>query len=283
MRLLTFLARRFVAGDTIDEAKVAVKRLNDMGLLTTLDVLGENVSRKDDAIRARDAYLNLLATINAEKLNSNVSLKLTQMGLDLDLQFCTENLKKIVEKARALNNFVRVDMEGSPYTQKTLDVFNEVYKDFKGYVGIVIQSYLCRSREDIKFLNSLNAPVRLCKGAYKESSTIAYKNMKDVQKSYLDLSKKLLENGSHPAFATHDPKLIVELKNYVREKGISKDKFEFQMLYGIRRKLSKRLSDEGYKVRIYVPFGTHWFPYTMRRLRERKENVFFVLRNLFSD
>ena len=283
MRLLTFLAKRFVAGDNFEEAKGAVRKLNADGLLATLDVLGENVSSKDDAVKSRDAYLALLKGIKEEKLNANVSLKLTQMGLDFDLSFCIDNLKMIVRKAKEYNNFVRVDMEGSPYTQKTLDAFNAVYKEYKGYVGIVIQAYLYRSDEDIKLLNSSSIPVRLCKGAYKEDPTVAIKNMRDIQKNYMTLSKRLLENGGYPAFATHDPELIKELKSYVSEKNIPKEKFEFQMLYGIRRKLSKKLADEGFKVRIYVPFGTHWLPYTLRRLRERKENVFFALKGFFTD
>lgn len=282
MRLLTFLAKRFVAGDNIEEAKEAVKRLNDQGLLVTLDVLGENVFSKEDAIKARDAYLNLLDVISAGNLNANVSLKLTQMGLDIDPKFCADNLREIVKKAKSYNNFVRVDMEGTPYTQKTLDVFFAVYNEYKGYVGIVIQAYLFRSKEDIKKLSEASISVRLCKGAYKEPASLAIKEMKDIQKNYMELSKKLLVNGGYPAFATHDPKLIDELKGYMRETNIPKEKFEFQMLFGIRRKLAKKLADEGYKVRIYVPFGTHWLPYTLRRLRERKENVFFAIKNLFT-
>jgi len=282
MRLLTFLAKRFVAGDNIEEAKEAVKKLNDQGLLVTLDVLGENVFSKEDAIKARDAYLNLLDVISRDKLNANVSLKLTQMGLDIDTKFSAENLREIVRKAKSYNNFVRVDMEGTPYTQKTLDVFFAVYKEFKGSVGIVIQAYLFRSEEDVKKLSEANIPVRLCKGAYKEPALLAIKEMKDIQKNYMELSKKLLVNGGYPAFATHDAKLIDDLKGYISEKNIPKEKFEFQMLFGIRRKLAKKLADEGYKVRIYVPFGTHWLPYTLRRLRERKENVFFVIKNLFT-
>jgi proline dehydrogenase len=283
MRLLTFLAKRFVAGDTMEDAGEAVKKLNSSGIKATLDILGENVAKKEDAIKARDGYLNLLDFIDRSKLDSNVSLKLTMLGLDLDPKFCEENLRMIVKKAKSLSNFVRVDMEGTPYTQVTLDVFNNVYKEFKGNVGIVIQAYLFRSEDDVKFLNSLHVPVRLCKGAYKEPANLAIKDMKEIRKNFLGLSKKLLENGGYPAFATHDPFLIDEIKNYISSKNISKDKFEFQMLYGIRRKLSKRLADEGYKVRLYVPYGTHWLPYTIRRLRERKENVFFVVKSFFTD
>ena len=283
MRLLTFLAGRFVAGDTIEEAKDAVRKLNSNGLFATLDILGENVTNKEEAVKCRDSYIDLLEFIAGEKLNSNVSLKLTMLGLDLGQEFCTENLRAIVKKAKELNNFVRVDMEGSPYTQKTLDVFLDVYRDFKGHVGIVIQAYLFRSLKDIEYLGKIHAPVRLCKGAYKESKEIVYKNMNDIRKNFFELSKNLVLDGGYHAFATHDKTLIAMIKDYTREKGVAKDSFEFQMLYGIRRGLSKKLADEGYKVRIYVPYGTHWIPYTIRRLRERKENIIFVIKNLFTD
>ncbi len=283
MRLLTFLAKRFVAGDTMKEAAAVVDRLNQNGLSATLDVLGENVSDKYGAIKAKDSYLDLLDLINSKKLNSNVSLKLTQMGMDIGREFCSENLRSIVERAKAYDNFVRVDMEGSLYTQKTIDIFNSVYKDYRGHVGIVIQAYLFRSEEDINFLNNINAPVRLCKGAYNESPSIAFKNMGSIRKNFMELTARLMSNGGYHALATHDPYLIEKVREYARNSGISKEKYEFQMLYGIKRKLSKKMADEGYRVRIYVPFGTHWLPYTLRRLRERKENVFFVLKNLFTD
>lgn len=283
MRLLTFLAKRFVAGDTMEEAAQAVKKLDSQGLCATLDVLGENVSDREGALKAKDAYLKLLDMIAEQKLNSNVSVKLTQMGLDIDLDFCTDNLRQIVEKAKGYDNFVRVDMEGSDYTDKTLDIFSRVYKDNKDSMGIVIQAYLYRSEKDIEKLNETKTSVRLCKGAYKEPESIAIKPMPSIRQNFMKLSKSLLSAGGYPAFATHDKWLIEELKQYVKDENIDKKKFEFQMLYGIRRKLSKKLADEGYKMRIYVPFGTHWFPYTMRRLRERKENVLFVIKNLFTD
>jgi len=281
MRLLTKLASAFVAGETPDEAMKVVKKLNEKNITGTLDVLGENVTNKEEADRAVQAYLDLLDTINEAGVKSHVSLKLTQMGLDIDDEYCYQNMVKIVGKAREHNNFVRIDMEGSDYTQRTLDIFYRLHKEFNDSVGIVIQAYLFRSEKDIEGLNKIKARVRLCKGAYKEPPTIAYKKMKDIRKNFIKLAEMLFSNGNYPAIATHDDYLIDWTKNFVKEKGISNDKFEFQMLYGIRTKTQERLAKEGYNIRIYIPFGTHWLPYFYRRLRERKENVWFVVKNLF--
>ncbi len=281
MRLLTKLASAFVAGETPDEAMKVVKKLNEKNITGTLDVLGENVTNKEEADRAVQAYLDLLDTINEAGVKSHVSLKLTQMGLDIDDEYCYQNMVKIVGKAREYNNFVRIDMEGSDYTQRTLDIFYRLHKEFNDSVGIVIQAYLFRSEKDIEGLNKIKARVRLCKGAYKEPPTIAYKKMKDIRKNFIKLAEMLFSNGNYPAIATHDDYLIDWTKNFVKEKGISNDKFEFQMLYGIRTKTQERLAKEGYNIRIYIPFGTHWLPYFYRRLRERKENVWFVVKNLF--
>ncbi len=281
MRLLTKLASAFVAGETPDEAMKVVKRLNEKNITGTLDVLGENVTNKEEADRAVQAYLDLLDTINQTRVRSYVSLKLTQMGLDIDDEYCYQNMVKIVEKAKKYNNFVRIDMEGSDYTQKTLDIFYRLHKEFNDSVGIVIQAYLFRSEKDIEDLNKIKARVRLCKGAYKEPPTIAYKKMKDIRKNFIKLAEMLFSNGNYPAIATHDDYLIDWTKNFVKEMGISNDKFEFQMLYGIRTKTQEKLAKEGYNIRIYIPFGTHWLPYFYRRLRERKENVWFVVKNLF--
>ncbi|MCP2521101.1 proline dehydrogenase family protein, partial [SCandidatus Aminicenantes bacterium Aminicenantia_JdfR_composite] len=277
MRLLTKLASAFVAGETPDEAMKVVKRLNEKNITGTLDVLGENVTNKEEADRAVQAYLDLLDTINQTRVRSYVSLKLTQMGLDIDDEYCYQNMVKIVEKAKKYNNFVRIDMEGSDYTQKTLDIFYRLHKEFNDSVGIVIQAYLFRSEKDIEDLNKIKARVRLCKGAYKEPPTIAYKKMKDIRKNFIKLAEMLFSNGNYPAIATHDDYLIDWTKNFVKEMGISNDKFEFQMLYGIRTKTQEKLAKEGYNIRIYIPFGTHWLPYFYRRLRERKENVWFVV------
>ncbi|MFQ6081860.1 MAG: proline dehydrogenase family protein [Candidatus Aminicenantia bacterium] len=280
MRLLTSLAKTFVAGETQDEAIKVVRKLNEKNIMATLDVLGENVEKKEDAEKAVQAYLDLLDKIKDSEVQSHVSLKLTQMGLDIDDEYCYQNMVEIVKKAEENDNFVRIDMEGSHYTQRTLNIFFRLYNDFKN-VGIVIQAYLYRSEKDIQELNKVKAKVRLCKGAYKEPSTIAFKKMRDVRKNFIKLDESLLLEGNYPAIATHDDLLIEATKEFVKENGISNDQFEFQMLYGIRTKTQERLVQEGYNIRVYVPFGTHWLPYFYRRLRERKENVFFVLKNLF--
>jgi proline dehydrogenase len=280
MKFLTRMAKSFVAGETIDEALKAVNKLNQRGIMATLDVLGESVKVKEDSDKAVRAYLDLLDGISRTGTSSHVSLKLTQMGLDIDDEYCYQNMTKIVSHAKNYNNFVRFDMEGSPHTQRTLDIFYRVRERFDN-VGIVIQAYLYRSEKDIQDLNRIKAKVRICKGAYKEPKEIAIKKMKDIRKNFLNLTQLLFENGIYPAIATHDDKLIQATKEYVAERGIPKEDFEFQLLYGIRTKTQQQLAEEGYIVRIYVPFGTHWLPYTYRRFRERKENVFFVLRNLF--
>lgn len=280
MKFLTRMAKSFVAGETVDEALKAVKRLNNNGITATLDVLGESVKVKEDSDKAVESYLNLLDAISQAGLNSHVSLKLTQVGLDIDNQYCSQNMVNIAARAKEYNNFVRFDMEGSSYTQQTLDIFYHLHEKFDN-VGIVIQAYLYRSVKDIEELNRLKAKVRLCKGAYKEPKKIAIKKMKDIRKNFIKLSQMLLKNGIYPAIGTHDDKLIQAAKDYVAENNISKDDFEFQMLYGIRTKTQQKLAAEGYRMRVYVPFGTDWLPYFYRRLRERKENVFFVLKNLF--
>lgn len=274
------MAKSFVAGETVEDALKAVKKLNEKGIMATLDVLGESVKNKEDSDKAVAAYLNLLDAIPGAGVNSHVSLKLTQMGLDIDDEYCFKNMVKIVSRAKESNNFVRFDMEGSPHTQRTLNVFYRVREKFDN-VGIAIQAYLHRSEKDIEDLNRAKAKVRLCKGAYKEPKEVAIKKMKDIRENFMKLTKMLFERGVYPAIATHDDKLIQEIKDYVAEHNISREDFEFQLLYGIRSKTQQKLAEEGYRVRIYVPFGTHWIPYFYRRLRERKENVFFVIKNLF--
>jgi len=280
MKLLTRMAKSFVAGETVDEALKAVNKLNQRGIMATLDVLGESVKVKEDSDKAVRAYLDLLEGISRTGTSSHVSLKLTQMGLDIDDEYCYQNMIKIVSHAKNYNNFVRFDMEGSHHTQRTLDIFYRIRERFDN-VGIVIQAYLYRSEKDIQDLNRIKAKVRICKGAYKEPKEIAIKKMKDIRKNFMNLTQLLFENGIYPAIATHDDKLIQATKDYVAERGISKENFEFQLLYGIRTKTQQQLAEEAYNVRIYVPFGTHWLPYFYRRLRERKENVFFVLKNMF--
>ena len=280
MKLLTRMARSFVAGETADEALEVVKRLNERGVMATLDVLGEGVKDRKTADQAVQAYLDLLDAINRSGVNSHVSLKLTQMGLDIDVEYCYENMVKIVSRAARLGNFVRIDMEGSPHTQRTLDIFYRLRERFDN-VGIVIQAYLYRSEKDIQKLNQIRAKVRICKGAYKEPKEIAIKKMKDIRANFIKLTEMLFRDGVYPAIATHDDRLIQWAKDYTATHHIPVDHFEFQYLFGIRNKTFQKLAEEGYRVRCYVPFGTHWIPYFYRRLRERKENIFFVIKNLF--
>lgn len=278
--LLFPVAKRFVAGHTIQEALSAVRRLNADGVLTTLDVLGENVTDRRAADAAVQTYLETLDSIQREGLSSNVSLKLTQMGLDISTDYCLQNVARICERAAAGDNFVRIDMEGSAYTERTMALFYALFQRHQN-VGIVIQAYLRRSEQDISKLIELGARVRLCKGAYKEPPHLAVQTMAAVRQNFMTLGSLLLSRGTHAAIATHDDALISWTKNYVVQHQIPKDRFEFQMLYGVRSETQRQLAAEGYPMRVYVPFGTYWLPYFYRRMRERKENVAFVLKNLF--
>jgi proline dehydrogenase len=277
---LFFLAKRFVAGQTVEEAISAVLNLNKKGISATLDVLGENVEERKTAEKAVTSYLLTLDQIHKARANSNVSLKLTQMGLDISREFCFSNMVRICEKAAECNNFVRIDMEGSPYTQRTLSLFLDLFQNFKN-VGVVIQAYLHRSEQDLRRLIEQGARVRLCKGAYKEPPDRAFQKMSEIRQNFKRLAEMLFLQGNYPAVATHDELLISWARDYTSAHNISKDRFEFQMLYGIRAETQRKLAKEGYNIRVYVPFGTHWLPYFYRRLRERKENIYFVLRNLF--
>jgi len=279
-QLLFPIAKRFVSGQTIQEAISAVRHLNSVGILTTLDVLGENVSDRRAAEAAVATYLETLDWIQRESLNSNVSLKLTQMGLDIDRDYCLDNVARICERAAAGNNFVRIDMEGSAYTERTLNLFYELFQKHRN-VGIVIQAYLHRSEQDIRKLIELGARVRLCKGAYMEPPRLAVQTMAAVRQNFMSLASLLLKQGTHPAIATHDDVLLSWTRNYIAQHELPKDGFEFQMLYGVRSHTQRQLAEQGYPMRVYVPFGTHLLPYFYRRMRERKENVTFVLKHLF--
>jgi len=277
---LFFLAKRFVAGQNIEEAINAVLNLNRKGISATLDVLGENVEETKTAEKAVASYLLTLEQIHKASANSNVSLKLTQMGLDISREFCFSNMVRICEKAAQCNSFVRIDMESSNYTERTLSLFLDLFQNFKN-VGVVIQAYLHRSEQDLRRLIEQGARVRLCKGAYKEPPERAFQKMPEIRQNFRRLAEMLFLKGSYLAIATHDESLLSWAKDYTRAHNISKDRFEFQMLYGIRSETQRTLAKEGYNIRVYVPFGTHWLPYFYRRMRERKENIFFVLRNLF--
>jgi proline dehydrogenase len=272
------MAHRFVPGEEIGPAIAAVRASNKAGMTASLDHLGENVITREDAERARDAYIEALDRIAAEGVDSNVSLKLTHIGLDLGEEFCADQLRRIVGRADQLGNFVRVDMEGSAYTERTLQMVRQVRAQ-SASVGTVIQAYLYRSEEDIRALVAIGCRIRLVKGAYKESSKIAFPHKKDVDANFIKLMKILLPSGIYHALATHDPKMIEAAIRFAAEQNISKDKFEFQMLYGIRTDLQSQLMRQGYRVRVYIPFGRDWFPYFMRRLAERPANLLFFAKN----
>lgn len=274
------VARRFVAGETLDDAIEAARAVNHAGRSASLDLLGENVSDEKGARLAADGYLAMFDRIAQENLDANVSLKLTQLGLDLGEPLCQELLEKIVEHAGNQGNFVRVDMEGSAYTQRTVEMTKLVRAKYKN-VGTVMQAYLYRAEQDVTGLLAAGCRLRLCKGAYKEPPDIAFPEKKDVDANYVKLMKQILPSGIYHGIATHDPAMIDATKEFVREKNIPRDQFEFQMLYGIRTDLQDQLVREGYRLRVYIPFGTDWFPYFMRRLAERPANLMFFLRNLF--
>ena len=275
------MAHRFVPGASLEDGLIAAREVNRIGHLVSLDLLGENVVDAEGAKRAADAYMGMFDRIAAEKLDANVSLKLTQIGLDLDANLCEKLLNAIVDRAGSFQNFVRVDMEGSPYTQRTIDVVKRV-RGKGGSVGTVMQAYLYRTEQDIRDLIAAGCRIRLCKGAYKEPPEIAFPKKADVDDNYVKLMKILLPSGVYHGIATHDPAMIAATKRFATEQGIGTDKFEFQMLYGIRTDLQRSLLNEGYRVRVYIPFGSDWFPYFMRRLAERPANLMFFLRSVFS-
>ncbi len=273
------MARRFVPGETLDEAVAAARDCNNQGMLASLDYLGENVASSADAQRARDAYLEIFDRIARENLQANVSCKLTQLGLDLSVEFCEGLVCSIVEHAAAHNSFLRVDMEGSVYTQRTVELVKRVRARHPA-VGAVIQSCLYRSPGDIADLLAYGCRIRLCKGAYKEPPEVAFPKKKDVDASYIKLMRLLLPSGVYHGIATHDPAMIASTIRFAATNQIPKDAFEFQMLYGVRTDLQRRLVNDGYRLRIYIPYGRDWFPYFMRRLAERPANVAFFARNL---
>jgi proline dehydrogenase len=279
MKALTFLARRFVAGETPESAIEAGRRLHARRIRATFDRLGEDVDDRDAARRTAEANIHLLRAI-PDGLERNVSIKLTSLGLDVDEEFCHQQVASILEAARAVGGFVRIDMEGSKHTQRTIDVFRRLRRDFDN-VGIVFQAYLFRTEQDVKEAVERGDRVRLCKGAYKEPAEVAWTDMDDIRASFRRCAQILLEKGNYPAIATHDEGLVQHAIDWTRSNAVAPQRFEFQMLYGLRSRRWDELVGEGFNVRIYVPYGTHWIPYFYRRLRERKENVFFVLRGLF--
>ena len=273
------LTSRFVAGLTLDDGLRICGQLQAEGIMSSLDHLGENVKSLAEADASRSAYLEALQRIEAGSYPVTVSIKLTALGLDIGQPACLENTEQLVRKAREIGSRIEMDMEASEYTDRTLAIVREMHRKY-GSVRAVIQAYLYRSAADIDDLCALGVPVRLCKGAYKESPDISFKSKRDVDANYLKLMRALFDRGTYPAIASHDEAIVNEAIRYVREKKINPEHFEFQMLYGVRRTLQKRLVSQGYRLRVYVPYGTAWYPYFMRRLAERPANLMFLLRSL---
>ena len=274
------LTTRFIAGETTDEAVAAIRDINARGCSASFDHLNEGVSSVAATEAEVSEYLHLLDLIDQTGINSNVSIKLTQFGLDIDPELAYKNARRIVEDAARRGNFVRVDMEGSNVTQATIDIFKRLRSEFGlNDVGIVLQSYLYRTEEDARELLKIPARIRLCKGAYDEPAEVAFPEKKDVDANYVKVMQMLLSSGTYHGIATHDPRMIDATIDFVQKEGIAKDAFEFQMLYGIRRDLQEQLARDGWGMRVYVPYGKHWYPYFMRRLAERPANIWFVMKN----
>ncbi len=280
------MASRFVAGDNLDQAMPAIAELNARGIHASLDHLGENTSNAEEAAKTAEDYVAILDRIAAAGADANISIKLTALGLDIDEDLCLRNVRRVLDRACALDIFVRIDMEGSTYTESTLRLVHLLHREFAGrsnvpggVVGTVIQSMLFRSAEDIAALVAEGIRVRLVKGAYREPASIAFPQKFDVDEHYRQLMRALLAGGVYPAIATHDEGMLTEARRFAREHAIPPSRFEFQMLYGIRRDLQERLVGEGYNVRVYVPYGTQWYPYLSRRMAERPANLVFVVNN----
>ena len=276
-------ARRFIAGETVEEAIRDARILQERGLLLTLDYLGESVSTMDEATAATGEYVRLIDVIVASGIERNISLKLTQLGVDVDRATCVDNMRRILDPATRHGFFVRVDMEDSGYTDVTLEVFETLWQQEYRNVGLALQSALRRTEQDVERMIALGARVRLVKGAYKEPATVAFQQKAEVDEAFRRLTRLLLDRATYPAIATHDETLIADTRAFALERNLGRDRFEFQMLYGIRRDLQTALLADGYRVRIYLPFGRQWFPYFMRRLGERPANVGFVLRSVVKE
>jgi proline dehydrogenase len=280
-RFAKAMASRFVAGETVDSAVAAVERLNALGIAASLDLLGESVTNESEARAAGAEYVRLIDAIAKNKLDANVSVKLTAMGQDISDDLCDSIMRSILDRAQQHGSFVRLDMEGSAYTQRTLDFFeSRLYPAYPDNVGIVLQSALRRTWKDVERAIALNCRVRLCKGAYLEPDTVAFPLKADVDRNYVTCMQALMERGRYPGIATHDPEIISIAKTFAAEHGVERSRFEFQMLYGVRRDLQEQLARDGYRLRVYVPFGTQWYPYLMRRLAERPANLAFITGNI---
>jgi proline dehydrogenase len=274
------MSRRFVAGETVEDALTAARELNSKGIAVSVDNLGEFVTNAEESRQSAQLYHDVLDEIARRKLNANVSLKLTHMGLDVDESMCRELVCGLVRHAAQINNFVRVDMENSPYTQRTLDFVHHLHSEAPGAVGAVLQSYMRRTEQDARDLCAAGIRIRLCKGAYKEPAEVAFQEKSEVDANYVRVAKFIMRSGVYHGIASHDERIIQELTAYARNERIPPDAFEFQMLHGIRRDLQEGLVKQGWRMRVYVPFGTEWYPYLMRRLAERPANALFIARNI---
>lgn len=279
--IVFLFAKKYIAGTKLIDAVNVVKDLNSKGIVATMDVLGEAISTKEEALEAKKECLETLDIIEKEKLNSNLSIKPTQLGLGMDEEFCYRNVHELLVKAKELNNFVRIDMEDSPFTDKTIRLFKRLREEFDN-VGIVLQSYLKRTVNDVKELNPLGANYRLCKGIYNEPEKIAYKDRQKVRDNYMEALKIMLQDGNYVGIATHDEYLVEKSYEIIKEKGYSKDKFEFQMLYGVRENLRDKINGDGYKIRVYVPYGEHWYHYSVRRLQENPQMAWYITKSIFT-
>jgi proline dehydrogenase len=276
------MTERFVAGENLEEAVEAIRHLNEIGCTASFDHLNESVSSREETEGEVREYRRILAAIDETGIRSNVSIKLTQFGLEIDPELAYRNARAVVEEAARRGNFVRIDMEGSAVTQVTIDIFKRLRAEFGlDDVGIVLQSYLRRTYEDAQELVKIPARIRICKGAYSEPPEVAFPDKKDVDENYVRVMQLLLSSGVYHGIATHDEKMVAATREYAKRQGIGPEAFEFQMLYGVRRDLQEKLVREGYRVRVYVPYGRHWYPYFMRRLAERPANVWFILKNYF--
>lgn len=274
-------AKRYIAGVKLEDGIRVVKELNAKGILATMDVLGEAVTTKKESEEAKNQCLQVLDSINEHKLNSNLSLKPTQIGLAIDEEFCYNQLVEILEKAKGYNNFVRIDMEDSPFTDATIKMFKRLKEKYDN-VGIVVQAYLKRTLSDVKSLNSLGTNYRLCKGIYIEPEEISYKDYQKVRDNYLEILKQMLTDGNYVGIATHDDYLVEKAYKMIKEMNIPKDKYEFQMLYGVKENLRDKINADGHKIRIYVPFGEHWYKYSIRRLQENPNMAWYITKSIFS-
>ncbi len=276
-------SRRFVPGEEVSDVIRAMGEANEQGLSATANYLGEAVTNREQARAAADTYIQILDRIHAEKLDANISVKFTQMGQNIDEAFLRENLGRVLEKGAETDTFIRFDMEGSDYTQRTLDAFEELWADGWRNIGVVLQAYLKRTAGDVRRMNELGARVRICKGAYAEPPDLAYQDMRRIRENFVEVTGWLLSEGRYPGIATHDEEIIDEILRYVENHDIDPEAFEFQMLYGVRRDLQEGLLARGFNVRVYIPFGEKWYPYLMRRLAERPENVAFMVQSLVKE